>query len=62
MNTIYNFAKGKTVIIISHRLSTIKKADHIVYLKDGQVKESGSLPELLEKKGLFYNDLQKQKI
>lgn len=62
MDAIYNTAKGKTVIIISHRLSTIKKADHIVYLKDGQVKESGNLKELSEKKGLFYNDLQKQKI
>ena len=62
MATINEVSRDKTVLIISHRLSTIKKADNIIFIQNGEIKESGSLNELLEKKGLFYNDWQKQKI
>ena len=43
----------KTMLIISHRLSTIKKADRILVLKDGLIQEEGSHEELM-KKGAFY--------
>lgn len=48
--------KGRTSFVIAHRLSTIKNADLILVLKDGDVIESGTHNELLDKKG-FYADL-----
>ena len=46
-------AKGKTVIMIAHRLSTVANADRIYVLEDGQIAESGRKEELIEKGGLF---------
>lgn len=46
-------AKGKTVIMIAHRLSTVANADQIYVLDDGQIVESGTRAELLETGGLF---------
>ncbi len=48
-----NLLKGKTVIMIAHRLSTIVNADQIYVLKDGEIAESGTSRELLEKGGIF---------
>jgi ABC-type multidrug transport system fused ATPase/permease subunit len=42
------FSKGRTVFLISHRLSTIKHADQIITIKDGQVVERGTHKSLLE--------------
>lgn len=50
----------RTVITISHRLSTIKKADIIYMLKDGRVVESGTHDELIAKKGHFYKMFEAQ--
>ncbi|GAB2546935.1 ABC transporter ATP-binding protein [Gracilibacillus alcaliphilus] len=46
--------KGKTILIISHRLATIQHADHSAFMEDGQIIESGSHQELMQKKGKFY--------
>lgn len=46
-------AKGKTVIMIAHRLSTVANADCIYVIEDGQIAESGKRGELCEKDGLF---------
>ena len=46
--------KGKTVLVIAHRMRTIANADKIVVLEDGVVAEQGTPNELMEKKGLFY--------
>ena len=46
-------SKGKTVIMIAHRLSTVANVDCIYVIKDGIVAESGKREELLEKNGLF---------
>jgi len=46
--------QGKTIIIIAHRLSTVKNADSIVVLDDGKMMESGTHQELLEKQGIYY--------
>ncbi len=48
-----NLAKGKTVIMIAHRLSTVANADCIYVVQEGSIAEQGRLPELLEQKGLF---------
>ncbi|MDZ7697208.1 MAG: ABC transporter ATP-binding protein [Deltaproteobacteria bacterium] len=42
-----------TVIVIAHRFSTIKQADHIIVLDDGRICEQGNLQELLDHRGLF---------
>ena len=51
-------SKGKTSIIISHRVATLKDADHIIVLDSGKIIEQGTHKELLSKKG-FYYDIQK---
>ncbi|MCW3060133.1 MAG: transporter [Capsulimonas sp.] len=45
--------KGRTTLIVAHRLSTIRNADTIVVLENGQITESGSLPDLLDRNGTF---------
>jgi ATP-binding cassette subfamily B protein len=50
-----NLAKGRTTFIVAHRLSTIRDADRIVVVRDGQCVECGSYDELMDKKGEFYN-------
>ena len=47
---------GKTSFVVAHRLSTIKHADLILVMKDGNVVDSGTHEELLNKGG-FYKDL-----
>ena len=54
-------SEGKTVIMIAHRLSTVRNADCIYVISDGKVAEYGNRAELIEKKGMFYkmqNDYQ----
>ena len=43
-------AQGKTIIIIAHRLSTVRHADNIIVLKEGNLVESGIHDELLQQK------------
>ena len=50
---INNLIKGKTLIVVAHRLSTITKADTILVLKDGGIVESGVHKELLDKNGVY---------
>ena len=53
MREIHELAKSKTVILVSHRLSTVVNADHIYVLDHGIVAESGSHEELLAHHGLY---------
>lgn len=55
-----NELTGRTTIMISHRISTIKDADMIYYLKDGCIVERGTHEELLEKQGHYTNMYNKQ--
>lgn len=48
-----NLSKGKTVIMIAHRLSTVVNVDRIYVIKDGEIAESGTSQELLKQDGLF---------
>ncbi len=51
----------RTAIVIAHRLSTIQHADSILVLEDGEIKEQGTLDELLGKKGAFHALWEEQK-
>ena len=52
--------EGRTTILISHRISTVKNADQIVYVKDGQIVEQGTHQELLAREGHYHRLYQKQ--
>ncbi len=58
---IEELMRGRTVICIAHRLSTIKGMDKIIVIEGGMLKEEGSLLELLEKKGKFFEYWEAQK-
>lgn len=53
--SIFELAKGKTLLVIAHRLSTIKNADNIVVLKDGGILAEGTQEELLSTCPLYQN-------
>uniref|UniRef100_UPI00359FEA57 ATP-binding cassette domain-containing protein n=1 Tax=Prevotella heparinolytica TaxID=28113 RepID=UPI00359FEA57 len=54
------FYKGKTVVIVAHRLSTVKNADQIVVLDKGKVVEIGNHEVLTSKRGTYYNLVKNQ--
>lgn len=53
-NTIYNFFENKTVVIISHRFSTVRNADRIIVLDKGKIVEEGTHEQLLTKRNGIY--------
>lgn len=54
------FYKGRTVVVVAHRLSTVKNADQIIVLDSGKVVESGNHATLIERKGAYYNLVKNQ--
>lgn len=54
------FYKGRTVIVVAHRLSTVKKADQIIVVDGGKVVEIGNHTSLIEKRGAYYNLVKNQ--
>lgn len=59
-NNLQTFFKGKTVIIIAHRLSTVKNADQIIVLKKGEIVERGNHTQLVAQKAEYYKLIQNQ--
>ncbi|WP_302494992.1 ATP-binding cassette domain-containing protein, partial [uncultured Prevotella sp.] len=54
------FYKGKTVVIVAHRLSTVKNADQIIVIDHGKVVEVGNHESLTAKRGAYYNLVKNQ--
>lgn len=60
MNNLNEFFKGKTVVIIAHRLSTVKNADQLIVLDKGKIVEDGSHIELTALRGHYYDLVKNQ--
>jgi ATP-binding cassette, subfamily B, bacterial len=60
MESLQEFFKGRTVIVVAHRLSTVKNADKIIVLENGAVLEEGNHKELIERKGKYYELIKNQ--
>lgn len=60
VNNLNEFFKGKTVLIVAHRLSTVKNADQIVVLNQGELVEKGTHQELIQLKGSYYHLIKNQ--
>lgn len=59
-NRIYNFFDNKTVMIISHRFSTVRNADRIYVVRNGKIIERGTHQELIQRKGVYADNFRKQ--
>ena len=54
-NALDNLMKNRTVLVIAHRLSTVKNADQIIVMDEGKIIETGSHNQLYDKEGMYYN-------
>ncbi len=55
MKVIHELAKTKTVLLISHRLANVVQSDRIYFLKDGEIRESGTHEQLMQANGAYRN-------
>jgi ATP-binding cassette subfamily B protein len=60
MENLDRFLKGKTVIVIAHRLSTVRNADQIIVLDNGEIVEQGNHHQLTLKKGRYFELVKNQ--
>lgn len=60
VENLSEFFAGKTVVIVAHRLSTVRNADKIVVLDNGRIIETGSHESLITKKGAYYSLIKNQ--
>ena len=60
MENLNRFFKNKTVVVIAHRLSTVRNADQIVVLEKGKIIEKGNHEELVEMKGSYFELVKNQ--
>jgi len=60
VDNLNSFFQGKTVVIVAHRLSTVKNADQIIVLNQGQIAEVGNHDKLTKKRGIYYQLVKNQ--
>ncbi len=60
VDNLTEFYRGRTVVIVAHRLSTVKNADLIIVLDHGRIAESGNHDSLISEKGVYYNLVKNQ--
>jgi ATP-binding cassette subfamily B protein len=60
MDNLQSFYKGKTVVIVAHRLSTVQNADNIIVLDKGKIAEQGTHNELIRQNGIYYQLIKNQ--
>lgn len=60
VENLANYFKGRTVIVVAHRLSTVKNSDNIIVLHHGRIMEQGTHDELTSKKGHYYELVKNQ--
>ena len=60
MKHLHQFYRGRTVIVVAHRLSTVRDADNIVVLDKGKIAEEGTHDELTARKGMYYQLVKNQ--
>ena len=62
LENLLRLRKGKTTIIIAHRISTLQQADHVAVLEEGRLAEYGTHQELLERGGFYAHIYEKQQL
>ena len=60
MENLTGYFRDKTVVVVAHRLSTVKNADQIIVLDSGKMVELGNHQELVGKKGVYYHLIKDQ--
>ncbi|HEY0066327.1 MAG TPA: ATP-binding cassette domain-containing protein, partial [Flavisolibacter sp.] len=60
LRNLEEFFRGRTVVVVAHRLSTVRNADHIIVLKDGEIVEQGLHETLAATKGYYYELVKNQ--
>lgn len=60
MENLHDFYLGRTVVVVAHRLSTVKDADQIIVMDKGRIVEVGNHVSLIARKGTYYNLVKNQ--
>ena len=60
MENLADFYRGRTVVVVAHRLSTVRNADCIVVLDGGKIVETGDHDTLVARKGVYFNLVRNQ--